>query len=101
MTRSNTTATARTMLAMPRIRPGRIIAGTLLFLGGLLMITPILFMFSTSFKSSDQIYDLRLMPAAPTLANYVKVLSNGDFIRWFLNSSFVSITVEEIGDDEG
>lgn len=93
MTRSNTTATARTMLAMPRIRPGRIIAGTLLFLGGLLMITPILFMFSTSFKSSDQIYDLRLMPAAPTLANYVKVLSNGDFIRWFLNSSFVSITV--------
>lgn len=34
-------------LAKANIRPGRIIVWTLLFIGGLVMITPLLFMFST------------------------------------------------------
>ena len=62
-------------------------------LGGLLMITPILFMFSTSLKTSGQIYDLRLIPQNPTFSNYIKVLTGGEFLRWFLNSSFVAICV--------
>lgn len=76
-----------------RIRPGQILIWTLLLLGGFLMIVPILYMFSTSLKSASQVYDLRLIPAAPSFDNYVKVLSNGDFMRWFLNSSFIAITV--------
>ncbi|WP_118136970.1 carbohydrate ABC transporter permease [Oceanicella sp. SM1341] len=80
-------------LRFARIRPGRIITWTLLMIGGLLMITPLLFMFSTSLKPASQIYDLRLIPASPTLANYAEVLSDGRFLRWFLNSSFVAITV--------
>jgi multiple sugar transport system permease protein len=51
------------------IRPGRIIAWTLLFIGGLIMVSPLLFMFSTSLKTAGQVYDLRLIPAAPTLDN--------------------------------
>lgn len=43
------------------IRPGRIITWTLLLIGGLIMITPLLFMFSTSLKTSGQVYDLRLI----------------------------------------
>jgi ABC-type glycerol-3-phosphate transport system permease component len=40
-----------------RIRPGRIIAWTLLLIGGLIMITPLFYMFSTSLKNSAQVYD--------------------------------------------
>ncbi|WP_313199103.1 carbohydrate ABC transporter permease [Rhizobium sp.] len=80
-------------LSHASIRPGRIIIWTLLFIGGLIMISPLLFMFSTSLKTADQVYDLRLIPAAPTLANYISVLADGRFMRWFLNSMFVAVTV--------
>jgi multiple sugar transport system permease protein len=78
---------------MPRIRPGRIVIWTVLFIGGVLMVTPLLFMFSTSLKTAGQVYDLRLIPEAPTLANYVQVLTEGRFARWFLNSTLVAVTV--------
>jgi multiple sugar transport system permease protein len=76
-----------------QVRPGRIIAWTLLFIGGVVMITPLLYMFSTSLKSSADVYDMRLIPTAPTLDNYIKVLSEGSFPRWFLNSLFVATVV--------
>ncbi len=76
-----------------RIRPGRIVAWTLLFLGGLVMLTPLLFMFSTSLKYSSDVYDLRLIPADPTLDNYVTVLSDGRFFRWFVNSIAIATIV--------
>ncbi|QXC49016.1 carbohydrate ABC transporter permease [Agrobacterium salinitolerans] len=76
-----------------RIRPGRIVTWTLLFIGGLIMISPLLFMFSTSFKTADQVYDLRLIPAAPTLANYITVMADGRFLRWFFNSMLVAVIV--------
>ena len=75
------------------IRPGRVLVWTLLFIGGVLMITPLLFMFSTSLKTASQVYDLRLIPAAPTFDNYIKVLSDGRFVRWFLNSTLVAVCV--------
>jgi multiple sugar transport system permease protein len=76
-----------------RIRPGRILVWTLLLLGGLLMVTPLLYMFSTSLKSAGQVYDLKLIPVSPTFNNYIKVLSDGRFMRWFFNSAFVATTV--------
>jgi multiple sugar transport system permease protein len=75
------------------VPPGQIIAWTLLFLGGIVMITPILFMLSTSLKDASQVYDLRLIPEAPTLDNYITVLSDGRFLRWFLNSLLVAVVV--------
>ncbi|TCV68028.1 carbohydrate ABC transporter membrane protein 2 (CUT1 family) [Neorhizobium sp. R1-B] len=75
------------------IRPGRIIAWTLLLIGGLIMVSPLAFMFSTSFKTADQVYDLRLVPAAPTLTNYIAVLADGRFTRWFFNSTLVAVIV--------
>src|SRR5690606_12652535 len=88
-------ATASTELAAnsAHIRPGRVIAWSLLFIGGVIMITPLLYMFSTSLKTSGQVYDLRLIPAAPTLDNYIRVLSDGRFIRWFGNSMLVATAV--------
>ena len=75
------------------LRPGRIVAWTVLFLGGIVMVTPLLYMFSTSLKSAGQVYDLRLIPADPTLANYIKVLSDGRFTRWFFNSVLIATVV--------
>ena len=86
-------AAVATPLKFGRIKPGQIIIWTLLLIGGLIMITPLLYMFSTSLKSASQVYDLRLIPAAPSFDNYVKVLSDGRFVRWFLNSSFIAVTV--------
>ncbi|MBU1306198.1 MAG: carbohydrate ABC transporter permease [Alphaproteobacteria bacterium] len=76
-----------------RIRPGLILTWTVLLLGGLLMVTPLLYMFSTSLKSAGQVYDLRLIPLAPSFDNYIKVLSDGRFMRWFANSTLVATTV--------
>ncbi|MDF2812496.1 MAG: sugar transporter permease, partial [Microvirga sp.] len=75
------------------LRPGRVVSWTLLFLGGLVMVTPILFMLSTSLKDASQVYDLKLVPASPSLDNYWTVLSDGRFLRWFLNSLVVAVAV--------
>jgi multiple sugar transport system permease protein len=80
-------------LPMTRIRPGRIITWTLLFIGGIIMVTPLLFMLSTSLKDASQVYDLRVIPVAPTIDNYVEILSDGRFTRWFINSMIVAIIV--------
>jgi len=80
-------------LSHANVKPGRILAWTLLFIGGLIMVTPLAFMFSTSFKTAGQVYDLRLIPAAPTIANYVAILADGRFMRWFFNSMFVAVMV--------
>ncbi|MEO5324748.1 carbohydrate ABC transporter permease [Mesorhizobium sp. CC13] len=75
------------------LRPGRIVAWSLLFIGGLIMVTPLAFMFSTSLKTAGQVYDLRLIPAAPTLQNYIAILADGRFMRWFMNSMIVAVAV--------
>ena len=89
-----TTASAGSAtLSMRAPRPGRVIAWTLLMIGGLLMITPIIFMLSTSLKDASQVYDLRLIPADPTLNNYFEVLADGRFIHWFFNSLIIATSV--------
>ncbi|WP_378941897.1 carbohydrate ABC transporter permease [Mesorhizobium sp. ANAO-SY3R2] len=80
-------------LSHANLRPGRIVAWTLLLIGGLVMVTPLAFMFSTSLKTAGQVYDLRLIPSAPTLQNYITILADGRFMRWFMNSMIVAVAV--------
>ncbi len=75
------------------IRPGRIFVWTLLALGGIAMITPFVFMISTSLKTPDQVYDLRFIPAMPTLGNYIELFEDGRFSAWFINSLVTSTLV--------
>jgi len=84
---------ATSFAAKLQFSPGRAVAWSLLLAGGIVMLTPLLFMFSTSLKNSADVYDLRLVPAAPTLDNYVKVLSDGRFLRWFVNSLGIATLV--------
>jgi len=90
---SQTAPLPPTHLPFASLRPGRIIAWVLLFIGGLIMITPLLYMFATSLKTPAQVYDLRLIPAAPTLENYFTILGDGRFLRWLLNSTGIALIV--------
>jgi len=72
------------------VRPGRVVAWTLLMMGGIVMVMPFVYMISTSLKFPHEIYDLRLIPNEPTLENYAFVLEDGRFYRWFVNSLAVA-----------
>ena len=84
---------APSLIGQLRFAPGRTVTWLLLLAGGIVMLTPLLFMFSTSLKDSADVYDLRLIPSAPTIDNYVKVLSDGRFLRWFANSLGIATLV--------
>ena len=58
---------------------GQIIRWTLLFLGGILMVMPIVYMLSTSLKWPHEVYNVNLWPEEPTLENYTFVLEDGRF----------------------
>ena len=75
------------------IRPGRVAAWTLLFLGGIAMVTPIFYMLMTSLKLPHEVYQLNVIPREPTLENYILVLRDGRFFRWFWNSLFIATVV--------
>jgi multiple sugar transport system permease protein len=75
------------------VRPGRAIAWTLLFMGGVLMVIPIFYMVMTSFKLPHEVYALTVIPREPTLENYAYVLKDGRFLRWFANSLLIATIV--------
>ena len=74
-----------------KFNPKKIAIWTFLFIGAVIMMTPIIFMFSASFKYNDQIYDLALFSSDFTLDNYIYMIENTNFIIWLLNSLFVSL----------
>jgi len=78
------------MSQLEKLRPAKVITWTLLFLGGVVMITPIIFMVSTSFKSGQEVYVLSIFPDAPTLKNYLFILEESKFLKWMLNSLWVA-----------
>ncbi|MBL1420593.1 MAG: carbohydrate ABC transporter permease [Alphaproteobacteria bacterium] len=73
------------------LKPASVIRWTLLFMGGILMIMPIIYLLSTSFKWPHEIYNLQIIPDEPTLDNYAYVLEDGRFFTWFGNSAIVAI----------
>ena len=78
------------MSQLEKLCPARVITWTLLFLGGVVMVTPIIFMVSTSFKSGQEVYVLSIFPDAPTLKNYLFILEDSKFLKWMLNSLWVA-----------
>jgi multiple sugar transport system permease protein len=67
-----------------------VIAWLLLFLGGVLMVLPLVYMLSTSLKHNVEVYELSLLPRAPTLANYRRLITASGFLRWLGNSLVVA-----------
>ena len=75
---------------LERIKPSKIIIWTLLLLGGVVMITPLAFMISTSLKTGADVFSLGIIPKNPTLENYVNIWTESKFSRWLLNSLWVA-----------
>jgi multiple sugar transport system permease protein len=75
---------------MTRMRPGRIAAFTLLLLGGVVMVTPLIVMLATSLKNNSEVYELHVLPLRPTLDNYAEILTHSPFGRWFAVSFAVA-----------
>ncbi|MEL6125296.1 MAG: carbohydrate ABC transporter permease, partial [Pseudomonadota bacterium] len=61
----------------PRRSHAQYIRWLLLFAGGILMVMPLAYMLSTSFKFPFEVYNLNLIPEEPTIENYTYVLEDG------------------------
>jgi multiple sugar transport system permease protein len=59
----------------------------------LMILFPLLWMVSIAFKGPAESFSANLIPAAPTFDNFVYVLTGVPFVRYMLNSFFVSATV--------
>lgn len=60
---------------------------------GVVMLVPVVWMISTSFKPLRQVWESNWIPNPPTLANYVKVFARIPVMRFIGNSAFVSVMV--------
>ena len=72
------------------INPRRILTWTLIFIGGVIMVTPIIFMISTSLKTGQEVYFFSLIPDQITFKNYIFVITESKFGYWMLNSLWVA-----------
>lgn len=80
-------ASGRTRARVPWLTA---LAYVLLILGGIVMVTPFIWMISTSLKPAAEIFKPNFFPANPTLDNYSQVLTRTLFPRWYLNSLIVA-----------
>ena len=72
--------------------PANALRVTTLAIGALVMITPFLYMLSTSFKAQQYVLKVppQFIPDPATLSNYERVLTKGNFGHFFLNSVLVA-----------
>ena len=75
-----------------RVSPASALRYTTLSVGALVMITPFLYMVSTSFKGQQYVLKVppQFIPDPATLSNYIRVLVAGGFAHYFLNSVLVA-----------
>jgi multiple sugar transport system permease protein len=59
-------------------------------------VAPLFYMVSMSLKQGNEVFGTNLAPHHPTLANFVYVFTQVDFIRYLLNTFFVSAIVTVI-----
>ncbi len=71
--------------------PWRPFTYLILTAGTVLVVLPFFWMVTTALKPPNELLDLRLLPAHPTLDNYAEVLTRTQFPRWFGNSLLVAV----------
>lgn len=73
----------------------------LLITGSIFALFPIVWIFSTSLKTADNVFSdtVRLIPRKITFDNYIKVLTDDNwvFLKWFFNSLVVAFGTTVIG----
>lgn len=71
-----------------------------ILIGGLLLtLTPFFWMISTSFKSKAGIFSMppRWIPEQPTAQHYKRLFEEVDFLKHFINSTIVAVSVTVLG----
>ena len=69
-----------------KAKPGDLLAFAVLLAGAVLMVAPFLWMISTSLKPAAEQFDMRLIPATPSLANYPRIFELMPFHLLLWNS---------------
>ena len=86
--RANDDAIVRRMLQPVQL--ALYLAGSIL---ALMTVAPLFWMVSMSLKESNEVFGTNLIPHRPTLANFVYVFTQVDFVRYLWNTFFVSAVV--------
>lgn len=78
-----------------KLRISKIALNIVLIILGIVTLFPFVWMFLSSFKSNVEINSLNqtLFPKEFTFENYITMNNNFDFVRFFTNSLFISVTV--------
>lgn len=71
-----------------------VIKHALLLFGAVFMVIPFVWMFSTSFKPEIEVlvWPPQIFPQNPTFRNFVELFAQAPFLRFFINSTIISIT---------
>ena len=74
-------------------RIGSILSYTILIIGALLVVLPILWMLITALKDDLEIYQMngRILPEKITLTSFIRIWRDYDFVLYFRNSLIVTI----------
>lgn len=77
----------------------KLIKTTILALGGVLMLMPVVWMISTSFKTEGEVFKfpIQWIPENATLANYVRVFEQFPYWNWYLNTARNTILIVIFG----
>ncbi len=72
---------------------GKIFAYTAVATGGLLLVFPFIWMFLSAFKTREELVGFTFLPQKFRFDNFLEVLNNSLFLRWYANSLVVALTV--------
>ena len=74
---------------------GRIIRTLILTVGAIVMVSPVLWMVSTSFKHENQVFrfPVEWIPSDPTIENYIRALTEFNFMAWYFNTARNTILI--------
>lgn len=76
-------------------RIGAIVLNVVVGLGGIIIVLPLIWMISASFKSTTEIYRFppALIPDNVTMGNYQRLFTDWPFWNWYVNSLLVAVIV--------
>jgi multiple sugar transport system permease protein len=80
-----------TFVRKRRLNGWVVLSYVLLTIGALAMVFPFAWMLLSSFKEYREILSFQIWPERFTLANYVEVITQTSFPRWFFNSVVVAV----------
>lgn len=72
------------------MKVGNILTYLALIVGSIIMLFPFVWMVSTSLKSPIDIFSLDIIPENITFSNYLKVMEESLFAKWFVNSLIIA-----------